>query len=225
MLPIRRLALLVLAALLGSGCTREIANPLASFESRCAALPPASYEVVEVPLRVEEDEGVGIAELTTKSGSSLAHHRTYGLTTASFGHETETDLRFVEQRASGRACASPHVVVRLSMQPVVVYVARELADDRCQHDATREHELRHVEVNREVLDETTRTLREELASEMGTAVLQGASSAAVAKQYEAMLRAYLSTFMREQQRRLAARQAEIDTPDEYARVASACRAG
>jgi hypothetical protein len=219
----RPFALLAVLALLCSGCTREIANPFASFESRCAGLPPASYEIVEVPLQFEENDGVGIAELTTKSGSSMARHRTFGLTTASFGHETQTELRFVKQRLGGRACATPRVVVRLSMQPVVVYVARELADDRCRHDATREHELKHVEVDRDVLEQAARTLREQLAPAMGTATLQGASGVVVEKQYEATLREYLSAFMREQHRRLAERQAEIDSPEEYARVAGACR--
>jgi hypothetical protein len=221
----RIFALCVLAALLLPGCTRENANPFASFESRCASLPPATYEVVEVPLEFTENDDVVVSELTIKSGSSLALHRTYGLTTANFGHQTDTDLRLVEQRASGRACATPHVVVRVSMQPVVVYVAREIAGDRCQHDATREHELKHVAVDREVLDDAARRLREELAPALGADVLKGTSGTVIAKQYESALRDYLSGFMQEQHRVLAERQAGIDSPDEYAREANACRSG
>jgi hypothetical protein len=224
MTPRRALALVVLGALL-PGCTREISNPFASFETRCASLPPATYEVVATPLEFQEDDGVGIAELTTKSGSSLARHRTYGLTTANFGQQTETELRLVEQRATGRTCATPHVIVRLSMQPVVVYVARELAADACQHDVTREHELKHVAVNREALEDATRALHRDLATAMGTSVLQGSSGSAIAHQYESALRDYLGAFMREQHRALEARQAEVDSADEYARVSNACRAG
>lgn len=223
--PGRVLLCAAVAAAMAGACTRQIGNPFASFESRCASLPPASYDVVELPLQFEENDTVGLAELTARSGSSLARHRTYGLTTASFGHQTQSEMRLVEQRASGRTCGTPRVRVQLSMQPVVVYLARELADDRCQREATREHELRHVGVNREVLGEAARTLREQLGSALGTAVLHGASGAAIAKQYEAALRDYLSAFMREQQRLLAERQAAVDTPDQYARVASACRSG
>jgi hypothetical protein len=225
MVASRCTALLALAALLCAGCTREGANPFASFDSRCASLPPATYEVVEVPLQFAEDDEVGITDLTKRSGASIARHRTYGLTTANFGHVTETELRLVEQRATGRTCATPHVVVQLSMQPVVVYVARELAGDRCQHDVTREHELKHIAINREVLDDAARKLRDELAPAMGTAILHGASGPGIASQYESRLRDYLENFMREQHRLLAQRQAEIDSPDEYARVANACRAG
>lgn len=219
------LLLLALAALLCTSCSRDIPNPFASFDTRCASLPPARYEVVEVPLEYKESDNLGIAELTAKSGSALARHRTHGLTTAAFGQQTQTDLRLIEQRASARACASPQVTVEVSMQPVVVYVASELASDRCQHDVTREHELRHVEVDREVLDQTARRLREEIGPAMAPVILKGPSGAAVAQQYEAALRDYLAGFMREQRLVLAQRQAAIDSVEEYARVASACRSG
>lgn len=217
-------ALVPVLALVG-GCTREIANPFASFQTRCASLPPASYEVVEVPLQYEEVDTVSIAELTTKSGSTLARHRTSGLTTASFGHQTQSELRLVEQRATGRTCATAHVSVQLSMQPVIVYVASEIANDRCRHDVTREHELKHLAVNREVLGDAARRLREDLPAALGTTVLEGASAGAIAQRFEAALRERMAAFMRDQQQRLAERQATIDGPEEYARVANACRTG
>lgn len=129
------------------------------------------------------------------------------------------------QRLSVRAaCAMPHVAVELSMQPVVVYVARELTEDRCRQDVTRGHEQKHLEVIRATLDESAQRLRDRMPARLGTAPLQGASGTALSHAFDTALRGYLSTFMREQSRLLAERQADIDSPQEYARVAGACRA-
>lgn len=110
------------------------------------------------------------------------------------------------------------------MQPVTVYVAREIAHDTCRREVTREHELKHVEVDREVLDEAAQRLREELPARLGTVALHGSSGAALSSTFETSLRTYLSAFMREQHALLAQRQAEVDSASEYARVAGACAA-
>ena len=216
------MAALALGAMLAGGCTADVPNPFASFETRCAKLPPARYDVVAVPFAVREVDTADIRELTDRSGASFAQHRTYGLTTVAFGHETQTELRVLEERASGRTCATPHVTVRVSMQPVVVYVARELRGDTCRHAATRAHEMQHVAVYREELADTTRELRAELAAAVGTQVLDGRSAAELNRRYEARLRDYLSAFMRARHDALNARQAQLDTPEEYARVGAAC---
>jgi len=215
-------AALFIVTLLASACTADTPNPFASFESRCAALPAARYEVTTVPFEVQEVDTADVRELTQRSGSSFSRHRTYGLTTVSFGHETQSEIRLIEERASGRTCGSPHVTVRLSMQPVVIYVARELRDDTCRHDATREHELQHVAVYQQKLDESAQKLERQLAADVGAQVLRDASGAALRRAYEARLRNYLSAFMRAEYDELTERQARIDTPEEYARVAAAC---
>jgi hypothetical protein len=209
-------------AMLASGCTLDVPNPFASFESRCAKLPPARYDVVAVPFDVREVDTADIRELTDRSGASFAQHRTYGLTTVSFGHQTQTELRVLEERASGRTCATPHVTVRVSMQPVVVYVARELRGNACRFAATRAHEMQHVAVYREELADTARELRAQLAASVGTQVLHGRSAAELNRRYETRLRDYLSTFMRARHEAMDARQAQLDTPEQYAKVGAGC---
>jgi len=224
-LPARHslIAAAAFGAMLVIGSSPELPNPFASFESRCAKLPPARYEVVAVPFDIREVDTVDMRQLTDRSGAGYAQHRTYGLTTVSFGHDTQTELRVLEERASGRICATPHVTVRVSMQPVVVYVAHELRGDACRYAATRAHEMQHVAVYREELAEATRDLRAQLAAAVGTQILQGRSTAELNRRYETRLRDYLATFMRARQDALQARQAQLDTPEEYARVGAACR--
>jgi len=220
-------ALLALAVAVGTllaGCDVKMPMPFASFETRCNAMPAAHYQVTIVPLTATEDDSTGFDELTTKSGASPESHRTYGLTVVNFGHETESRLRMLEDNTSGRTCATPDVDVVLSMQPATVYVARELSGEACQHEATRQHEMQHVAAYRTLLDEAAVQLRADLPPAMAGS-WTGPTAADVRGRFDDTLRAFMRDFMRVQHQRLAERQALIDTPEEYARVARACRTG
>ncbi len=214
--------LLLFSAMLTSGCDIRGPSLLASFESRCAALPAPRYQVRTAPFEVTEDDTQDVAALTARSGASSERHRTMGLTVSNFGHETDSRLRLLEERSSGRACATPEVEIVLSMQPTTVYVARELAHDACQHEATRQHELRHVAAYRELLDEARDRLAADLPATLQRQALSGSSATDVRVRFEAVMRTYMSDFMRTQHQVLADRQALIDTPEEYARVGNAC---
>ena len=214
-------ALTVAAAGLVAGCDVTNRLPFASFETRCKAMPSPRYQVAVVPLAVTEDDTTGFDELTTKSGASPERHRTYGLTVVNFGHETESRLRMLEETSSGRTCATPDVDVVLSMRPATVYVARELSGDACQHEATRQHEMQHVAAYRELLEQAAVQLRAELPAAVAVS-WTGPTATDVRARFDDALRGYMREFMRAQHERLAERQALIDSPEEYARVARAC---
>jgi hypothetical protein len=96
------LATATLVPLSMTGCGRDLGNPFASFDSRCAKLLPAHFTITQQPLTYTQDDSLGIPMLTRKSGSAFETHRTYGLTVANFGHETSTELRSVEDRRGAR---------------------------------------------------------------------------------------------------------------------------
>ena len=77
-------------------CTAGGGNPFASFESRCARLPAARFDVTAIPMQVDEVDSEDIAALTARSKTDPARHRTYGLTTVSFGHDTQSELRMLD---------------------------------------------------------------------------------------------------------------------------------
>lgn len=204
-----------------AACSAEVRNPFASFDARCAKLPAPVYDIAVVPMRVEEVRAQDVAWLTARSKTDATRHRTFGLTMVNFGHETHSELRILEER-SGRACGTPTVHVQLSMQPAVVYLARELDAQACDQSAARAHEQRHVAVYRAALAEAARRLRAELPDALGDAVRAAASAGELRRRFEADLRDYLDRFMAEQQSDMAEQQAQIDTPEEYERVAHAC---
>jgi hypothetical protein len=216
-----RLAIALALCALLAGCGPN-GNPFASFDTRCAKLPAPRFDVVATPLSFERDDTRPIAELTVKSGSALATHRTMGLTTAVFGQSTDIELQVLGDRRGSRACGTPTVRVELSMQPVVVFIAREVTESPCQHDATLGHEMKHVEVFREVLQEAATELEREFPEAVGAELRRASNAEELQQRLILSVRDYLAQFMKDWQRVLDARQAEVDSPEEYARVSAAC---
>jgi hypothetical protein len=219
---VRLTALLALCAI-SSAC--KDGNPFASFETRCSKLPQTHFQVVAVPLTFERDDSQTIAALTAKSDSALATHRTMGLTTAVFGQSTDIQLNVVDDRRSSRACGTPRVRVELSMQPVTVFVASELATESCQHDVTLSHEMKHVAVFRQTLDRAARDLQRDFPVAIGAELRQAKNPGELQQRFVVSVREYLGRFMNERQRMLDEAQAEVDSPEEYARVSTACAHG
>ena len=203
-----------------SGTAR--ADAAESFESRCAALPTTRFDIVQVPVTYTDDRSQSIKELTFLGGNTPATHATFGLTSARFGHQTETELRIVEDAAGRRTCGTASVRVELSMQPMTVFVAREIDRTPCPRDATYAHELKHVAVFREVLSDAARDLTADLAAGMGTSLRRAANRQELERAFNAQLQAYLSVFMSQWQREMSARQAAVDSPEEHERTALAC---
>jgi len=197
-------------------------NPFASFETRCAKLPPTHVEVVAVPLTFERDDSQSIAALTVKSGRALATNRTFGLTTAAFGQNTDIQLSGADDRGDSRACGVPRVRIELSMQPVIVYIASELAAQPCQRAVTLSHEMKHVEVFREALELAARDLARDFPVAIGDQLRTATNSDELQKRFVISTRDYLAQFMRDRERMLDESQAAVDSSEEGARVASAC---
>jgi len=216
-----RLAALIALSAVATACG-DSKNPLASFETRCAKLPPTHFEVVAVPLEFERDDSPSIAALTLKHGSAFATQRTSGLTTAVFGQSTDIQLNVGDDRGDMRACGTPRVHIELSMQPVIVYIASELAAQPCQHDVTLSHEMKHVEVFREALKLAARDLARDFPAAIGVQLRSATNPDELQQRFVVAVRNYLGQFMRDRERMLDESQAAVDSPEEYARVSTAC---
>jgi hypothetical protein len=82
--------------------------------------------------------------------------------------------------------------------------------------------MKHVEVFREVLDEAAGELEREFPDAIGAELRRAANAAELQQRLILSVRDYLAQFMKDWQRVLDARQREVDSPEEYARVAAAC---
>ena len=221
--PVARIRLAVPIALSAAvTACGDGSSPFASFETRCAKVPPTHVEVVAVPLTFERDDSQSIAALTVKSGRALATNRTFGLTTAAFGQNTDIQLSGADDRGDSRACGVPRVRIELSMQPVIVYIASELAAQPCQRAVTLSHEMKHVDVFREALELAAHDLARDFPVAIGDQLRTATNSDELQQRFVISTRDYLAQFMRDRERMLDERQAAVDSPEEGTRVASAC---
>jgi len=178
-----------------------------------------------VPLTFERDESQSIAALTVKSGRALATSRTFGLTTAAFGQNTDIHLTEADARDDSLACGIPRVRIELSMQPVTVYVASELAAQPCQRAVTLAHEMKHVQVFREALELAARDLARDFPIAIDAQLREARNPDELQQRFVVSLRDYLAQFMRDRERMLDDSQAAVDSPEEYGRLSTACAQG
>ena len=220
---------LLAAALLAlGGCEArpagEHAPSQAAFERDCASLPPADLAVATLPIVVDQDHSRSFDGLTRMYEQASPLHHTLGLTQAQVGHRTTIEVRGLRNGHGDRVCMQPTVRVELFMQPLTVFVARELATDACRQGAVLDHEMRHVAVYRRALDEAAAELRASLQRQFGGRRFDGTDPATVQRQVEGEVGAHLDAFLDATGRTLRDRQAAVDSPQEYARVEQACSA-
>jgi len=221
------LACAAATALLLCGCDAVTAavdkyNPLVSFETRCARLPPSRIEVRQHAIEIVTDYDLPYHELTRLSEDNPATHRTLGLTKTEFRETAQIEIQGLRDRRSGRACSRPQIGLELTMEPMTVYVARELRNNRCARDAVLEHEMKHVAAFREHMAKTARVLDATLPRLFGQRLIFAGDEVAAEAQVRGELQAFLTEFTASNARELKERQAAVDTPEEYARVNGAC---
>lgn len=199
-------------------------SPGGSFEDRCRQLPQSGVQVGLQPYSVTENRTLPFAALTQiNDGPSLAH-RTIGLTRANFGHRSSIDVKGLEDRVGNRACVRPRVQVDLFLRPMTVYIASEYAADPCRARTIREHEQDHVDVYVAYAREAVNRLANRLDEVVGDAPYFASNVGEAQHRIDRRIEDTLDAFMRESERTLAERQAQVDTPEEYARVGNACAA-
>jgi hypothetical protein len=217
------------AALVGAaGCDRgspqaTVRDAFTSFETRCERIPAAAPEVVAIPLAVAEDDSRTVAELTRLHGGAPSSHRTMGLTLTRLGHEATIDFNGVTDPARGRTCFRTQMRVELFMRPFPVYVAREATDDPCARAVIHEHEMKHVAVYDAYLQEAADRLAQALPAAFANEVLYTGDEARTRDAVEARIRQFLADHLQQSSRELELRQRSVDSPEEYARIAAACR--
>jgi hypothetical protein len=199
------------------------AGVVPTFEQHCAmALPATRVDVAAVPVTYATDDTRPYAELTRMGVEAGEGERVIGLTRARISHTASIAVAGIEEPRSGQVCVRPEIEVRLSMVPMTVYVGREFRGDECKREAIMEHERRHVAVYRDYLAEVVVEVRDEITRAYGNVVMHFPGRDQAQREIETALTGYLDPILQRSTRELKLRQADVDTPAEYARVAAAC---
>ena len=200
-------------AVLLSGC--EWLRP---FEEVCEnRLGPTIIDVVATPISHGVDLGKSTAELTAMGAPSTGR-QVLGLTQTSLKWSASYGSRGLTRRPGSRHCMRPAISVKLSFEPMTVFVGREQAEGSCAFNITMDHERRHVRVYERFLDEVAPRMQAALAAHFGNRIFYFDSEAEAERHVQASLRDFLAPLVDNSMKDVAQRQAAVDTPEEYFRL-------
>lgn len=207
---------------------------LAQINGQCAAKPPPRVRLkLETPRPHRNFSRTKAqlkrADIDTELIKSMHNHQVGGLTSSRYSARTSGETMMTRNRATGETCiwySRLDVTVTLN---ITVYVAREYRRGSCEFRAIWDHEMKHVEVARDVARRHAPRIRaavERIARELGNNGVVGPLKARDVdegrKRMEDWVQYALEETMRDLDRESYVRQNQIDTPAEYARVARQC---
>lgn len=145
-----------------------------SAERYCqSSLPLSRVTVVPRESEVFESNEHNIRSLTFSHPSYHKGQLILGSTETAFQLNMSADLISRPVPDSHDFCSKVNVKVVVSMRFHVVNVGRELKPGTCAYNKVREHEYRHVAVNREALYRSAAILQREMTAFLGQQVFYG----------------------------------------------------
>lgn len=118
------------------------------------------------------------------------------------------------------------IVVTLHIKPTI-YIATEFPRGSCKHEAIREHELKHIAVDREIVNKYANMLGQAVRDEMMRQTVFGPYNVSQSGQAEAYIRGRLERLLKTYSRLMdderRTRQQKVDSLSEYERVNRMCR--
>ena len=193
----------------------------------CKNFDPPKISVQIVPWQVAENHSLSQEELTpmvTRQAWLSPGHTARGVYDAALIHRE--NLVFQEQPAGliGGPCLHiDNLTVELSYNNPTIFLARELAWARCVANVVRYHEQKHAAMDRVVMEEFIPVLQDDLEQWV---TAHGPVEAKTRPEAETIWRDNLTSYIKGQLQRFSTernrRQATIDNPEEYHRIARAC---
>ncbi|MGE3622379.1 MAG: hypothetical protein AB7H77_00710 [Bdellovibrionales bacterium] len=130
----------------------------------------------------------------------------------------------VEQLPDGIGCAYvQHVEVTMGYRDVTIFVASEIPQNSCGFSETMAHEHKHIEANREVLDKFEHQIEARFKAYLRlNGVFRVQNTAYAERLLHDKLKAIINDVVEKMSVENARRQREVDTREEYTRLANAC---
>lgn len=206
--------------------------PHAAHAISCIQTQPVkvTLERVENPVRYDFEQNraalnmMGSEILAAAPGGAGGSH-VGGLTNGTISSNMSTQLQTLTS-PDGAACIwISEVVIRLIYDPIV-YVSREFPPGSCYHTAVLQHEQKHVAVDRALMSmfaPELQTAIQKIAQEKGRkGPIQKAQLESASRIMQKDVEDELNKMMDNLSTVRKARQAQIDTPQEYMRVQNLC---
>ena len=199
----------------------------------CPSAPPPEVSVGVVAERPVMDHSRSVAELSrirTDTRSPYAadiHTWTGGLTRGSIRLGGDIRIRFYRFPGRGLVCAAYAALdleIRLS---ATVFIARDYARLSCRYRAVRDHEMKHVDMDRRIALDWVPTIRAGVMQATRRNRAIGPYPDTDLDTIRSNMNTYVRNIMQDLQARLTsdrlARQQGIDSLEEYESVRQKCR--
>jgi hypothetical protein len=212
---LRYLGLLLAGPIALAGC-----DAFRSFDAVCEARLPATRVSVEAePVSYTVDHSLSFAQLTQK-GSALVSHGTQvlGLTEANLRTTVSVNARGLGSRITGRYCMRPEVSVKLTFNPMKIYMGANEPEGSCGYNITWDHELRHVAAYQSFLPDFAARVERELTEHFGNTIYKFASDGEAQQHVDELVAKFLSPLVQNGMQEVRVSQRRVDSPLEYARL-------
>jgi len=213
---------LLLALVLWSWALVASAQSRTPFQARCEDSMGETLSVltgVQNGFRI--DNSVGYRSLTVMKGRTRPGQYVLGLTRTESRVSINVGGRLLSDPASGYECIAPHIEVRLTYPPIVVYVSREFAPGSCAYEEVLAHEMRHLNAYLDYLPKVEAKVRKALAQRFGSKPLYAPAGQAQGLLQREVDRGWMP-YIKTEMAKVEALQAAIDSPQEYARLGKVC---
>lgn len=207
--------------------------PALPHPAQAATCPPAGDPNVTVTIDtgpLQFDRTKSINQLITISQGmtggntvNMSEHVPLGLTAAKFETRYQVEAHVIES-PDGSGCATlSKLTVQLLQPETTVYIARELPGGSCISHEVETHENKHVAVNNAILRDYQMRISNEIRPALrNIGPVRVNNSQAGINSISAKVQPLLDAALERMNRERLRRQAMIDTPQEYERVARSC---
>lgn len=189
----------------------------------CVQLPKPSVTIKRLTENVTVNTRYSVKSLNNLSAAlAPASNHVLGLTRGNASVEFKTNTPSLIDRAGRWECTSPQITLIYGFSPVTIYVAKEFPEGSCAYKEIYEHEMRHLKAYQAHIVGIEKELQEVLTSRFQTGAPWRAPVGQTAAKLQQEFNERWVPYVQSVIKRVDEAQAQIDTPEEYERVASAC---
>lgn len=199
----------------------------------CQIPKPAQINVVPKSAPLKYDTSQSMAQLQQHDIDTI---NPYGFGTSSHTNgfmrgqiamksAVELDYKFLE-RYNAACIWYEEITLTIEITPEIV-IASEVAADKCKFEAVKEHELKHVTVDREIVNKYARTMGQKIFDGLKQrGFIAGPVPANRAQETAARMQETVMQLVELEQKKMeierAERQQAVDSLEEYQRVSALC---
>lgn len=192
------------------------------FQARCEdTIAKTSTRLVARQAGYVVDNTRSFRQLTRMKGPGDHRGVVLGLTRTESHVTIDATGSILHDRDSNYECIAAHIVVNLWYSPITVYISREFGPGTCPYREVLTHEMRHVKLYTEHMEQVARSVRAALAARFGDKPMyapRGQSNAMLGREIDTRWIPYIKAELA----KVEPVHASIDSHDEYARLSKVC---